>query len=339
MELIAAVLLAGPLGYFCRARRQGLGLYLLAWAIIFPIQTIVVLGDDPGAPISYFVVNVVIGGPRRSVPPDHGREPHQTGKPDFSWQHAGSSRRFLHERTPMHARTAGHMPRMILTFLAIAATGTFVAGCGDDEETASKDAAAPAPASFAIEATAEGKKKALTFPATVKAGVVTMTLTNSDTVSRSAGIVRLLDGHTVEEFRKAVAGREGVPIPDWIEDGGGLPGVEPGATATVTQVLAPGRYGISDDETEGGMGEGKTFGELGAEGEFTVTGAVSDAELPAQPATLIATDDGAQEYGFEFEGLKAGNRSGGSGGVNGQGGAIRAGIGCPLRSAVIAAVR
>ncbi|MEJ7787487.1 MAG: hypothetical protein WKF96_22005 [Solirubrobacteraceae bacterium] len=137
------------------------------------------------------------------------------------------------------------MPRMILTFLAIAATGTFVAGCGDDEETASKDAVAPAPASFAIKATAEGKKKALTFPATVKAGVVTMTLTNSDTVSRSAVIVRLLDDHTVEEFRKAVVGREGDPIPDWIEDGGGLSSVEPGATATVTQVLAPGRCGIS----------------------------------------------------------------------------------------------
>ncbi len=60
MELIAAVLLAGPLGYFCRTRRQGLGLYLLAWAVIFPIQTIVVLGDDPDAPISYFVVNAVI---------------------------------------------------------------------------------------------------------------------------------------------------------------------------------------------------------------------------------------------------------------------------------------
>ena len=205
----------------------------------------------------------------------------------------------------MHARTAGHMPRMILTFLAIAATGTFVAGCGDDEETASKDAAAPAPASFAIEATAEGKKKALTFPATVKAGVVTMTLTNSDTVSRSAGIVRLLDNHTVEEFRKVVE-EEGAPIPDWIEDGGGLPGVEPGATATVTQVLAPGRYGISDDETEGGQGEGKSYADLGAEGEFTVTGAASDAELPAQPASLIATDDGAKEYGFEFKGLKAG---------------------------------
>lgn len=60
MELIAAVLLAGPLGYFCRTRRKGLGLYLLAWAVIFPIQTIIVLGEDPDEPISYFVVNAVI---------------------------------------------------------------------------------------------------------------------------------------------------------------------------------------------------------------------------------------------------------------------------------------
>ena len=200
----------------------------------------------------------------------------------------------------MHTRTAGHMPRMILTFLAIAATGAFVAGCGDDEKTASKDAAAPAPASFAIKATAEGKKKALTFPDTVKAGVVTMTLTNSDTVARSAGIVRLLDDHTVEEFRKTVS-EDGAPIPDWIEDGGGVYTVPPGETKSVTQVLAPGKYAISDDETTEGDGEGESLADLGAKGEFTVTGPASDAELPAQPATLTAKD-----YSYEFKGFKAG---------------------------------
>lgn len=59
MELIAAVLLAGPLGYFCRTRGKGLGLYLLAWAVIFPIQTAVVLPNDD-EPVAYFVVNAVI---------------------------------------------------------------------------------------------------------------------------------------------------------------------------------------------------------------------------------------------------------------------------------------
>ena len=44
MELIAAILVAGPLGYF--AGRHSLALYLGLWAIIFPIQTIVVHAEN-----------------------------------------------------------------------------------------------------------------------------------------------------------------------------------------------------------------------------------------------------------------------------------------------------
>jgi hypothetical protein len=66
-------------------------------------------------------------------------------------------------------------------------------------------------------------------------------------------------------------------------------------------VLAPGRYAIADDESTEGEGEGKSFADLGAKGEFTVTGEASDADLPVQPATLTA-----KEYSFEFAGLKAG---------------------------------
>jgi hypothetical protein len=61
MELIAAILLAAPLGYLCHTRRTGLGLYLLAWAIVLPIQTVVVHAenaDDIG--VSYFIFNAVI---------------------------------------------------------------------------------------------------------------------------------------------------------------------------------------------------------------------------------------------------------------------------------------
>ena len=56
MELIAAVLLAGPLGYFAR---RGLRYYLIAWAVIFPVQTVVVFGEGDGA-WSYWVINAVI---------------------------------------------------------------------------------------------------------------------------------------------------------------------------------------------------------------------------------------------------------------------------------------
>jgi hypothetical protein len=65
MEIIAAIALAGPLGYLARTRRQGLCLYLLAWAVIFPIQTIVVHSEnaDDIEPM-YFVVNalILVGG-------------------------------------------------------------------------------------------------------------------------------------------------------------------------------------------------------------------------------------------------------------------------------------
>ena len=47
MELIAAILLAGPLGYLTPNRRRGLVLYLLVWAVILPIQTVAVHNTDP----------------------------------------------------------------------------------------------------------------------------------------------------------------------------------------------------------------------------------------------------------------------------------------------------
>ena len=191
----------------------------------------------------------------------------------------------------------------MLTSCAAVAVAALVAGCAIDDEKG------PASTAFAITATAEGKrKKVLEFPSTVKAGLVTMTLTNNDKVPRSARIVRLLGDHTVDDFRNAVE-KEGAPIPEWIQDGGGVSTVLPRGAVSVTQVLAPGKYAIADDESEQGE-DGKSFAALGAKGEFVVTGPASHAELPARPATLTASDDGGGdegEYGFEFKGLKVGH--------------------------------
>jgi hypothetical protein len=63
MELIAAVLVAGPLGYFVQSstRVRGIAIYLVLWAVIFPIQTAVVHAEnaDDIEPM-YFIVNAVI---------------------------------------------------------------------------------------------------------------------------------------------------------------------------------------------------------------------------------------------------------------------------------------
>lgn len=207
----------------------------------------------------------------------------------------------------MPRRTASPRTRSIAGLAAIA-TGALVAGCGDDDK---KSTVAAKPTPFAIEVKADGKKKlAMTFPATVKAGLVTMTLTANAPGPHSAQIVRLEGGHTGDEFLKKIVNSgeddQGVPIPSWVQDGGGVGTVKSGATASTTQVLAPGRYVIFDDE---GGDQGPPNNTKGAKGEFTVTGDAVDATLPAQPATVTATDEGEKNYGFEFAGLKAGKNS------------------------------
>jgi hypothetical protein len=61
MELILALLVAGPAGYLAPTRRLGLVIYLCLWALTFPIQTVVVFAlDDSGNEPLYWDVNAVI---------------------------------------------------------------------------------------------------------------------------------------------------------------------------------------------------------------------------------------------------------------------------------------
>lgn len=60
MELIAAVLIAGPLGYFVSNSRASLIAYLALWAVIFPIQTVVVFNEGDGDDTLYWVFNALI---------------------------------------------------------------------------------------------------------------------------------------------------------------------------------------------------------------------------------------------------------------------------------------
>ena len=63
MELIAAVLIAGPLGYFVESRKRALIAYLGIWAVIFPIQTLIVVPDEASDPL-YWALNALflVGG-------------------------------------------------------------------------------------------------------------------------------------------------------------------------------------------------------------------------------------------------------------------------------------
>ena len=60
MELIAAVLFAGPLGYLMKDPRKSLWAYLVLWAVIFPIQTVVVGATSNDLEPMYFAANTAI---------------------------------------------------------------------------------------------------------------------------------------------------------------------------------------------------------------------------------------------------------------------------------------
>jgi hypothetical protein len=60
MELILAVLGAGPIGFFTKTRKSGLITYLVAWAVVIPIQTVVVFSEDSKFDLLYVVFNAVI---------------------------------------------------------------------------------------------------------------------------------------------------------------------------------------------------------------------------------------------------------------------------------------
>jgi hypothetical protein len=61
MELILAIAVAGPLGFLFPTGKVGIRLYLLAWAIVLPIQTVVVHNENTDdINWQYAVVNALI---------------------------------------------------------------------------------------------------------------------------------------------------------------------------------------------------------------------------------------------------------------------------------------
>ena len=75
MELINAVLIAGPLGHLVRDHRRSLGLWLGIWVFVFPIQTVNV-SSDSGLDALYWVVNagiLTLGAVLKAVGPMSAR--------------------------------------------------------------------------------------------------------------------------------------------------------------------------------------------------------------------------------------------------------------------------
>jgi hypothetical protein len=118
-----------------------------------------------------------------------------------------------------------------------------------------------------------------------------MDLKNTSDGPRDAQIIRVEGEHSPEEFLKVVES-EGGPIPDWIQDGGGVGTTAPGQTGSATQNLAAGNYfvvAMPEEEAQP------------ASAEFKVEGGGTEGELPKTSAEIVA-----REYTFDATGLKAG---------------------------------
>lgn len=161
---------------------------------------------------------------------------------------------------------------------APAVVAAAIGGCGEDE------APTTARARIVVTEPSHGRFR-YSAPRTVPAGLVKLTLQNKGKEPHKAQLWRILDRHSVKAALRAER-----PLPKWLISAGGVGTTEPGATASVTQRLAPGRYYIA--------GSG---GERGRVAPFRVVGKDGDGELPAANGSIVT-----REYSFTSSGLKPG---------------------------------
>lgn len=180
--------------------------------------------------------------------------------------------------------------RFLPLLTAVLALALF-AGCGDDDDEGDGDGGDAADVQqVKVSAAGDGS---LTGPRQLQAGVNEITFTNNAKGPSDLQLIYVEGEHSLQEVEKVFQGAgEGTPFPDWFFGGGGVGTTEPGATRSVVQNLQPGTYyGFN---TEAGGGNLPVI-------DFVVTGEEGDAELPAEEATVTAS-----EYEFEAEGLKPG---------------------------------
>ena len=164
------------------------------------------------------------------------------------------------------------------------------AACGDDDGEGDGAGAQV----FEVEATDKGGEARVTTPDTVRPGAVEIRFSNMGESAHSLQIVRIGEGHTAAEIKKAgeAWGERGGRLPDWITFAGGIGTTEPGGSGIAVVDLPAGDYAAFDIDGGGPR----------PYAEFAVEGDEGEA-LPEVPAEIDAT-----EYAFEPTALEAGSQ-------------------------------
>jgi hypothetical protein len=183
------------------------------------------------------------------------------------------------------------MKKTLLLVFVLSLASVVAVGCGSKKKK--KKSGSTAPVAVTIEQTGGKKDAKLKAPASVKAGLATITLKNSSQADGNAQLVRVEGNHSTDEALKAGnswAGK-GTPLPDWIKLEGGIGAVRPGQTTSVTQDLPGGKYLVLNTDSESNPRV-----------DMEVTGSGSGS-APSEAAKIDAVD-----YSFTGTGLKQGKQ-------------------------------
>lgn len=173
--------------------------------------------------------------------------------------------------------------RSLACLIALFAATALVA-CGDDTEKQELG--------FTVES--KGKETTVTAPESAETGLAEITLTNDSDSEADLQLIRVEGDHSPEEvvegLGKAIQGKA---FPEWFFAAGGVGSLEAGESATVEQVLKPGKYYAFN--TSGGPPDAKSAAVT------EVTGEESEEVIEEGDATVEAA-----EYVFNTEVLPSG---------------------------------
>lgn len=175
----------------------------------------------------------------------------------------------------MHAWAGG--ARRAVVFLGLVA-------CAGGGEAPTDEAPADATGPQVIEiATAD---YAFTAPDSAPAGWVTLRMTAGGNEFHHVQVVRLDEGHTVQDLMAEMAKGEGPP-PSWARLLGGANGADPGATVETSMLLEPGNYALICMIP---AADGMPHFAKGMVRPLTVTGTATGASVPTADVTLTMAD-------------------------------------------------
>jgi hypothetical protein len=181
------------------------------------------------------------------------------------------------------SRNATRPPlRKFACFVAIALAAGVLAACGGGGEQ-----------SLTFTLTDQGGQMKVTGPQGAESGIAEITLQNEAKGENNLQLIRAVGEHSAQEVAATLRlANRGRSTPSWFILGGGVGGVAPGESGTVTQVLRSGTYFALSTE---GPPDPSSLARI------EVSGAEAGDELPDADTTVTAF-----EYGYETEALPSG---------------------------------